>query len=257
MLAAIAEVLAHRRARVGRQKLHRGWIGRGGFHDDRVIHRAKILQRLNDLRDSRSLLPDRDVDANYVLAALIDDRIHRNRSLASLTIADDQLALAAANRNHRIDGFQSRLQRLLHRLAIDHSRRDALDRVVIFGNDRSTLVDWISQRINNAAHQCLAHGHLHDAAGALDEIAFFDFLKLTEEHYANFVFFEVERQPAYVVRKLEQLAGHNFLQAMNLRDAVADLDHGTDLHDGDAGFKVLDLLANNLVNFVCFYRFHD
>ena len=59
------------------------------------------------------------------------------------------------------------------------------------------------------------------------------------------------------MRKFEQLAGHDFLQAVNLRDAVADLDHGTDFHDGDAGFKVLDLLANDFVNFVCFYRLHN
>ena len=56
--------------------------------------------------------------------------------------------------------------------------------------------------------------------------------------------------------KLEQLAGHDFLEAVNLSDAVAHLDHGTDFHHGDAGFEILDLLANNIVDFVCFNWFH-
>src|SRR6266581_55433 len=257
MLAAIAEVLAHRRPRVGRQKLHRRGIGSGSFDHNCVIHRTEILERLHDLRDRRSLLADGHVNANNILAALIDDRVNGDCGFSSLTITNDQFALAPADRHHRIDRFQSGWERLFHRLAIDNSRRNPLDRVVIFGDDRSALVDGISQRIHDATHERLAHGHLHNAAGAFDEIAFFDLLKLAEEHHANFVFFEIECQAAYVVRKLEQLAGHNFLQAMNLRDAVADLDHGTDFHDGDAGFKVFDLLANDFVNFVGFYRLHD
>ena len=56
--------------------------------------------------------------------------------------------------------------------------------------------------------------------------------------------------------KLEQLAGHDFLQTMNLGDAITDLDHGADFHDGNARFKVRDLLANDFVNFVCFDWFH-
>ncbi len=44
---------------------------------------------------------------------------------------------------------------------------------------------------------------------------------------------------------------------MNLGDPITDLDHGADFHDGNARFKVLDLLANDFVNFVCFYWFRD
>src|SRR5712691_10107736 len=43
---------------------------------------------------------------------------------------------------------------------------------------------------------------------------------------------------------------------MNLGDAVANLDHGADFHHGDADFKILDLLANDVVDFVCFNWFH-
>jgi hypothetical protein len=68
-------------------------------------------------RDGRLLLADGDVDAEDALALLVDDRVERDGGLARLTVADDELALAAADRDHRVDGLDARLQRLLDRLA--------------------------------------------------------------------------------------------------------------------------------------------
>src|SRR3982750_1289942 len=60
---------------------------------------------------------------------LVDDRIDRDGGLAGLAVADDQLALPAADRHHRVDGLESGLHRLRHRLASDHAGRDLLDHV--------------------------------------------------------------------------------------------------------------------------------
>jgi hypothetical protein len=49
---------------------------------------------------------------------LVDDRVHRDGGLARLAVADDQLALAAADRDHRVDGLDAGLQRLLDRRPI-------------------------------------------------------------------------------------------------------------------------------------------
>ena len=56
--------------------------------------------------DRRALLADGDVDAADLLlrvaglpvVPLVDDRVQRDRGLAGLPVADDQLALAAADR---------------------------------------------------------------------------------------------------------------------------------------------------------------
>ena len=141
-------------------------------------------------------------------------------------------------------------------MAIDDAGRDALDRIEFFSENRSAIVDGVSERINHAAYQRLSHRNLHDAAGALYQIAFFDFLKVAEQNGADFIFLEIERQPAYFVGKLEQLAGHNFLEAVNLGNAVADFNYRADFRDGDAGLKILDLLPNDFVDFVCFDWFH-
>src|SRR3712207_8746902 len=55
---------------------------------------------------------------------VVDDRVDRDRRLARLAVADDQLALAAADRDHRVDGLQAGLHRLDHRLALDDARGD-------------------------------------------------------------------------------------------------------------------------------------
>jgi hypothetical protein len=65
------------------------------------------------------LLAHGHVDADDVLALLVDDRVDRNGGLAGLAVADDELALAAADGDHGVDGFQAGLHGLMHRLPLD------------------------------------------------------------------------------------------------------------------------------------------
>src|SRR5581483_5123421 len=75
VLAVVAEVLPERAARVGGEiEQRRGLGGRGRDHD-RVLHRAVVFERLDDLGDRRSLLADGHVDADDALALLVDDRV--------------------------------------------------------------------------------------------------------------------------------------------------------------------------------------
>ena len=68
-----------------------------------------LPQRLDHGGDRRFLLADRHVDADDVFLALVDDRVHRDGGLAGAAVADDQLALAAADGRHRVDGLDARL----------------------------------------------------------------------------------------------------------------------------------------------------
>ena len=56
-------------------------------------------------------------DADHVLAFLVDDRVDGDGRLPRLTVADDQLALTAADGDHRIDGLEAGLEGLVHGLA--------------------------------------------------------------------------------------------------------------------------------------------
>ena len=165
--------------------------------------------------------------------ALVDDRVDRDGGLAGLPVADDQLALAAADRHHPVDRLQACLQRFLHRLTIDNAGGEALDRQELLGGNRSLAVDRLAERVDDAPEHLVADGHRNDAAGALDRVAFLDLLEVAEQHRADAFLFEVQRDAEHAVRKLEHLAGHRALDAVHARDAVADRDDRADFGDVD------------------------
>ena len=88
---------------------------------------------------------------------------------------------------------------------------------------------------------CVADGDLEQVAGALDGVALDDLLPVAEEHGADVVGLEVQREAGHVVRQLEHLERHAVLEAVDARDAVRDRQHGADLGQlGLAGVEALD-----------------
>ncbi len=72
---------------------------------------------------------------------------------------------------------------------------------------------------------------------------------MAEQHRADALFFEVQRDAEQSVRELEHLAGHRALDAVNARDAVADGDDGADFGDVHLDGVVADVVANDLGDF--------
>ncbi len=115
--AVLHDLLAHGHAGVRGEVLERGGVLGAGDDDDRVVHRAVLLEDRDGVGDGRELLADRHVDADEALALLVDDRVDGDGGLARLAVADDQLALAAADRDERVDGLDAGLDRRVDRLA--------------------------------------------------------------------------------------------------------------------------------------------
>ena len=181
-----------------------------GGDDGRVLHRAGLAQLVDDRGDRRLLLADGDVEAEHVLALLVDDRVDRDGGLAGLAVADDQLALAAADRDHRVDRLDAGLHRLVHRLARDDAGRLDLD----LAASRSPAIGPLPSigtpsALTTRPSSASPTGTCDDRAGALDGVAFADRLEVAEERDADVVLFEVQHQPDdAAVAELEQLAGH-------------------------------------------------
>ena len=252
MTAAVAEILANRARRIRADVEQRRRIRRAGRDDDGVFHRAGFFENLHDLRDRGLLLSDRVVDADDAEALLIDDRVDRDGGLARLPVADDQLALAAADRHHAVDRLEAGLQRLLDRRPIDDARREALDRHELLRRDRALAVDRLAERVHDAADHFVADRHGNDAARALDRVAFLDVPRLAQQHGADALLFQVQRDAEQPVRELQHLAGHGAFHAVNARDAVTARNDRADFGHVHVDGVVADLVADDLGDFFGF-----
>src|SRR5512134_1446656 len=105
VLASVTEVLPNRTAGVGGDVLHGSRIGSRSRNHYCVAHGIIICQRLDDLRDRGTLLPDGHVNANDVSALLINDGVNGKRRLPGLAVSNDQLTLAPADWNHGVNGL--------------------------------------------------------------------------------------------------------------------------------------------------------
>src|SRR5476651_436758 len=257
MHAVVAEIFAHGAAGEGGDVLHRRRIGRGGGDDDGIFQRALLFQHLDELRDGGALLADRDVDAIQldllvglrVERLLVQNGVECDRGLAGLAVANDQFALAAADRDQRIDRLQPGRHRLVDRLARNDAGRLDVDAHPLVGLDRALAVDWIAERIDHAAEQALAHRRIDDGAGALDGLAFLDLAVGAEDHDADIVGLEVERHAAGAVLELDHFARLDVVETIDAGNAVADGQHLSDFGNLSLLAEILDLVLEDRGNF--------
>ena len=216
----------------------------GSRDDGGVLHRAGLLEGAAHGRDGRALLADGDVDAAHLLVGvaavpellLVDDRVDRDRGLAGLPVTDDQLALAATDGGHGVDGLQAGLQRLVNRLALHDVGSLQLERAALLADDLAEAVDGGAERVDHPAEEVVADRHGEDLAGALDLLTLLDGGELAEDDDADLVHVEVQREAEGAVLELEQLIGHRRGQALDVRDAVTGVGDAADLFaSGNAG----------------------
>ena len=219
---------------VGRDVLHGGGVRRVGRDHDGVVHRVVVAQRLDDGRHLPGALSDRAVDADDVGVPLVDDRVDRDGRLAGLAVADDQLALAAPDRDHRVDRLDPGLERLLHRLPLDDPGRDHVDLAPRRGLDRAGAVERGAQRVDHAALVAVADGDVQDASGAPHLVTLVQPGPLAQDDRADVVLFQVQRErrhrlAALAGGDLEHLVGHRLRQPVDARHPVLHLENLADL----------------------------
>ena len=245
-IASLAhEILTDRRAGIRRDILLRRTVRRSGGNDDAVIERAVFLQRAAQTRDRGRLLTDGNVNADHVLSLLVQDGVDGDGGLAGLAVADDQLALTASDRHHRIDGKDAGLHGLVDRLARYHARSLAFDRAALGRFDRAEPVDRLAEGVDRASDQCLTDRNVSRASGAGNGRAFMQAVLAAEQHYAHAVALEVEHNAAHAGVELHQFAVDRAVQSVYGGDAVADLDDRTGLVAARSVVILFDLLAEN------------
>ena len=213
MTAGITEILADGSTCKRSVILQRSRVTSRGSYNHRVVQCSVLTKRINDRSNGRTLLTNSYIDTIYRVAcqevsALVDNRINRNGSLSRLAVADNQLTLSAADRNHGVHSLQSGLQRLVHRLTIDYSRSFPFQRHIIqFAANQSFAVERFAQRVNHTSQHALSYTDGGDTFGTLHDESFFDFVRRAQQYSTHVVLFEVHHDCFDTIVKLQQFIG--------------------------------------------------
>ena len=126
------------------------------------------------------------------MTLLVDDRVESNGGLAGLAIADDQLALAAADRDQGVDRLDTGLHRLVHRLASSDTGGLDLHAALLNVAERTLPVNWFAERVDYPSEQAVSYRNREDVAGGYNCLAFDYALHVTKYNGTDGFFVEVE-----------------------------------------------------------------
>lgn len=201
----------------GGEILQGGSLRSSSSDDNGVLHGIVLLEGLDELSDGRSLLANSDVNAVELLllvaaavpAFLVEDGVQSDGSLAGLTITDDQLTLASADRDHSIDGLQAGLHGLPDGLARQNAGCLELGSAPLLEVDGAFAINGVSQSVDDTSKQLGANRDIHlsrvrtqlllsfevrsthNFTGSLDRLTLLDETIGTEEHNTDLAGLEV------------------------------------------------------------------
>ena len=245
LVLGVHEILSHGYAGIRCQVLQRCAVRSGSCHHDGILHGTVVFQSLHHTGNRGGLLAYSHIDADTVLALLVDDGVGGDSRLAGAAVADDQLALSASDRHQGVNSLEAGLERLMDGLAVCNARCLELYRTGLRSLDGAFAVDGTAQGVHHAADHSLAHRHLHDLAGALYGSAFLDFRIAAQDNGTYVVLLKVQDQTIYIIAEIEQLACHSLVQAMDMGDAVTDFDNRTHIIHIQIYVVVLDLVFDD------------
>ena len=250
ILALVHKVFGDGNAGIGRKILQRSLLRSGGGNYKAVIHGARLGELLHYLCDGGSLLTDGDVNADYILALLIDNGIDGKSGFTGLSVADDKLTLTAANGNKAVYGLVAGLKRSIYGFSFDNAVSFLFYLTVFLCLNGALAVYGLTQRIDNSAYHGFAHRNGNNLSGAADLVALDDVAVVAEEHAAYVVLFKVLHHAVNLSGELDKLARHCIVKPVNSRDTVADLNNRAELGGFKAALIISDLFFDQLVYFI-------
>jgi hypothetical protein len=145
-----------------------------------------------------------------------------------ITVADDEFALAASEREQGVDHDQAGLHRLDDQIPIDDRRRGPLYRHARLRRDRPLAVQRSPERVDDAAEQFRPHRRAHDIARATHAVACLDAVDVVEEDAADAIPLQRLHEAELPLLEFQEFGEARVGQAGDERDAVPDLLHPAD-----------------------------
>ena len=249
VFTAVAEVFAHGATGVRCNELQRSGFGSGSRDHDGVSQRAVFFQLAHHVGDGRLFLTNSYVDALNAAVLLVDDGVDGQSGFTDLTVTDDQLTLATANRDHGIDRLVTGLHRLVDRLTPDHARCNLLNSVGRDVVQRAFAVNWVTQCVNNATQQFRTNRNFEDAAGALGAHAFGKAGVSTQHNSTHGVLLQVQCHTVDAARELDHFAIHYVGETVNAHDTVRYADDSAFVTGLRGDIEILDTPLDDFTYF--------
>ena len=180
------------------------------------------FQRIYHLCHCGRFLPDGNIDADHILALLVQDRIHGNGSLPGLPVPDDQLTLSAADGEHGVNGKDPGFHGHADRLAVNDPRRLPLNGAVIIRLDLTFPVDRLAQRVDHASDIRIPYRHAGSLSCPGHLCALADPGIAAEKDAADLVPADILHHTLEPVLKCNDLAVHGMVDPVDPGDPVAD-----------------------------------
>ena len=93
---------------------------------------------------------------------MVDDCIDSDSGFTRLSVADNQLTLTSAYRNHTVDSLNSRLKRDGYGLSCDDTGSDFFDGALFLCENIALAVKRLSEGVYDASEQLFADRYGHD-----------------------------------------------------------------------------------------------
>ena len=257
MPARIPEILPDAGPGIRGDELQRSRRRSGRIHDDRVVHGVVFFERSHHMGHGGRLLPAGHVHAKNRLVGvlgrfLIDNRVDQYGGLAGLPVPDDEFPLPPPDRDHRVDGLDAGLERLVHRLSVDNARGLPFQRHFEgFARNGAASVYRVAQRIDHAPQHAFGDVDRRDAPGPARFVTLPDRIDIAEQYDSDVVFLEIEHHAGGSARrKRDQLPGLYIRKSVKPRDAVPCLQDGPDFVDIGSRFQIAERALQNRGNFI-------
>ena len=187
-----------------------------------------------------------------IAGALVDDGVYGYGCLSGLAVADYELALPAADRNHRIYCLDAGLEWFVHGFAEDYSRGLALKRHQdAFSADFAKPVERRADRVHNPADKSFARRNGGDYTQAAHLHVFADQVRLAHKHDADIVFLEVHDDALDAGLELNELAHLGVRQTVYSCYTVTYAQYGTYLLIFWGDVDSFEFFEQYIGNFTC------
>jgi len=230
VLSTVTEEFSHRSASEWGKVLQRSSLRGGGSDDHTILHSIVLLKSLDELSNSGALLANGDVDTVELLllvvgvvpSLLVENGVEGNSGLASLTITNDQLTLATANRHHGVDGLETSLHGLVDGLTRQDTGGLELSTALLSSLDGALAVDGVAESVDDTAEKLRADRDINNFTGTLDDLTLLDETIGTEQHNTDLAGLEVHAHALDARGELDQLLSLDIGHAVHTGNTITN-----------------------------------